>query len=76
MKNKTLEMAAKRFVRLNAEVLGEEGVVEVTSRVGRLDQSDLRGERLWDVTLMRFRYKNDEVTFLHPRLPEESSYER
>jgi hypothetical protein len=72
MRNKTLEMAAKRFVKEHADLLRGEGVVEVTTKVGRLDQNDLRGERLWAVPLMKFRYKDAEVTFLFPRLPDGS----
>jgi hypothetical protein len=70
LRNKTLEMAAERFVRENRESLGDEGTVEVTSLIGRLDKNDLRGERLWTVTMMRFQYKSGDVTFLSPRMPD------
>ena len=75
MRNTTMQMSARRFVRNESELLGEEGTVTVTSRIGRLDQEDLRGERLWTVTLMTFHYKDGEVVFLEPRMPEGSKSE-
>ena len=70
-----MRMAARRFLRNESELLGEEGTVRVTSRVGRLDKDDLHGEQLWDVTLMTFHYKDGEVVFLQPRIPEEQKSE-
>ena len=70
-----MRMAARRFVRNESELLGGEGTVRVTSRVGRLDKDDLHGDQLWTVTLMTFHYKDGQVDFLQPRIPEETSRE-
>lgn len=75
MRNTTMRMAARRFVRNESELLGGEGTVRVTSRVGRLDKDDLHGDQLWTVTLMTFHYKDGQVVFLQPRIPEEPSRE-
>jgi hypothetical protein len=70
MRNGILRRAARRFVKTHRKMLGNSGKVKVISRVGRLDQRDLKGRNLWRTRLMEFRYVRDEVTFSYPRQPD------
>jgi len=74
MRNGILKRSAQRFVETHRELLGDEGAVVVTSRVGRLDHDDLSGEQLWPVNLMKFRYRGENVEFLHPHIPENEAH--
>lgn len=67
MRNSVLKKSAERLVRRETERLGGRGTISVESRVGRLDKSDLTGERLWNVSLMVFEYEGARVRFLHPK---------
>lgn len=67
MRNSMLRMGALRLVRTHQKEFGPSGTVIVKSQVGRLDQRDLEGKHLWEVTLMKFHYHGTDVTFLYPR---------
>lgn len=71
MSNAVLARAAQRMAANQSEILGEKGRVEVLSKVGRLDMSDLRGEQLWDVVTMKFRYEAGQAIIDFPQPPKE-----
>lgn len=68
VRNAILIRAARRFVRENEALLGASARVRVTSKVGRLDRNDLRGEELWEVTTMEFFYRAGEIRFEEPQI--------
>lgn len=70
MRNSVIVRSAERLVVNHHDLLGERGQVTVESRIGRLDRTDLTGENLWPVTLMRFDYEGTVVTFDEPQIPE------
>jgi hypothetical protein len=69
MRNSMLEMAAKHFVRTQADKLGSRGQVIVNSRMGQLDKDNLTGDRSWETQLMRLRYDRGNCVVEYPRPP-------
>lgn len=70
MRNSVIRRAVNRFYRKNRSILGEKGEVVVTSRVGRLDKRDLKGEQLWETRLVRFEYTDERLEIMEPKLPQ------
>lgn len=75
MRNSVLHRAAHRFVREQSQVLGKEGRVVITSRMGRLQRDNLMLEQTWGVNLLEFEYRDGKVSeFLYPRPPSEGGW--
>jgi hypothetical protein len=70
MRNSILRRSAERFVRNHREQLGEQGRVQVTTDVARVNRDNLDLRTTWPITLMIFSYDAQGVVeFQHPTMP-------